>query len=204
MKKSLIGGADHRAVVVTGGVLLLSKKESGPKFRKEKITKGEVVSTVTATGTLSAVTTVKVGSQVSGIIASLHVDFNSEVKKGQLLAGLDPTPFQRLVDQRRADLERAKVELRNAELVLSPREEAPRGAAAGAVRVRHGQGRTRDGAAAGGRAVDGGPPAGRDEPRVHAGSSRRSTASSSTGSTTSVRRWPLRSRRRSSSRSPRT
>ncbi|MBK6403840.1 MAG: efflux RND transporter periplasmic adaptor subunit [Holophagales bacterium] len=64
-------------------------------------------------------TTVKVGSQVSGIIASLHADFNSEVKKGQLLAGLDPTPFQTSVDQRRADLERARVELRNAELVLA-------------------------------------------------------------------------------------
>jgi len=101
-------------------VFLLSKeKESGPKFRKEKVTKGEVVSTVTATGTLSGVTTVKVGSQVSGIIASLNADFNSEVKKGQLLATLDPTPFQTTVDQRRADLERARVELRNADLVLA-------------------------------------------------------------------------------------
>ncbi|MBK9964264.1 MAG: efflux RND transporter periplasmic adaptor subunit [Holophagales bacterium] len=119
MKKALIGAAVVVAVVA-GGVLLLSKeKASGPKFRKEKVTKGEVVATVTATGTLSAVTTVKVGSQVSGIIASLHADFNSEVKKGQLLAGLDPAPFQTAVDQRRADLERAKVELRNAELVLS-------------------------------------------------------------------------------------
>ena len=119
MKKALIGAAIVVAVVA-GGVLLLSKeKKSGPKFRKEKVTRGDVVATVTATGTLSAVTTVKVGSQVSGIIASLHADFNSEVRKGQLLAGLDPTPFQTSVDQRRADLERAKVELRNAELVLA-------------------------------------------------------------------------------------
>ena len=50
--------------------------------------------TVTATGTLSAVTTVQVGSQVSGVIARLYADFNSQVKKGQLLAELDPTPFQ--------------------------------------------------------------------------------------------------------------
>lgn len=119
MKKVLIGAVIVVAVVA-GGVLLLSKeKASGPKFRKEKVTKGEVVATVTATGTLSAVTTVKVGSQVSGIIASLHADFNSEVKRGQLLAGLDPAPFQTAVDQRRADLERAKVELRNADLVLA-------------------------------------------------------------------------------------
>lgn len=119
MKKALIG-AVIVAAIVAGSVLILSKdKKSGPKFRKEKVTRGDVVATVTATGTLSAVTTVKVGSQVSGIIASLHADFNSEVKKGQLLAGLDPTPFQTSVDQRRADLERAKVELRNAELVLA-------------------------------------------------------------------------------------
>ncbi len=119
MKKVLIGAVVVVAVVA-GGVLLVSReKASGPKFRKEKVTRGDVVATVTATGTLSAVTTVKVGSQVSGIIASLHADFNSEVKKGQLLAGLDPTPFQTSVDQRRADLERAKVELRNAELVLA-------------------------------------------------------------------------------------
>ena len=119
MKKALVWSAIVVAVVL-GGVLLLTKeKKSGPRFRKEKVTKGSVVATVSATGTLSAVTTVKVGSQVSGIIARLHADFNSEVRKGQLLAELDPTPFQATVDQRRADLERAKVELRNAELVLA-------------------------------------------------------------------------------------
>ncbi|MCL4806951.1 MAG: efflux RND transporter periplasmic adaptor subunit [Thermoanaerobaculia bacterium] len=119
MKRALIGAAVVVAVVA-GGVLLLSReKKDGPKFRKEKVTAGSVVATVTATGTLSAVTTVKVGSQVSGIIARLHADFNDEVRKGQLLAELDPTPFLTSVDQRRADLERAKVELRNAELVLA-------------------------------------------------------------------------------------
>lgn len=119
MKKALVGAVIVAAVVVAGVLLLSNEKKSGPKFRKEKVTKGPVVATVSATGTLSAVTTVKVGSQVSGIISRLHADFNSEVRKGQLLAELDPTPFQATVDQRRADLERAKVELRNAELVLA-------------------------------------------------------------------------------------
>lgn len=119
MKKALVGAAIVVAVVVAGVLLLSKDKKGGPKFRKEKVTKGSVVATVSATGTLSAVTTVKVGSQVSGIISRLHADFNSEVRKGQLLAELDPTPFQATVDQRRADLERAKVELRNAELVLA-------------------------------------------------------------------------------------
>jgi HlyD family secretion protein len=91
---------------------------SAPKFRKEKIERGDVVATVTAAGSLSAVTTVKVGSQVSGIIAKLYVDFNSQVKKGQLLAELDPAPFQAAVEQRRADLEKSKVELRSAELIF--------------------------------------------------------------------------------------
>lgn len=119
MKKALIVSAVVVAVVAAGVLLLSREKQAGPKFRKEAVTRGDVVATVSATGTLSAVTTVKVGSQVSGIIARLHADFNSEVRKGQLLGELDPTPFQATVDQRRADLERAKVELRNAELVLA-------------------------------------------------------------------------------------
>jgi len=108
-------------VVVAGGAwfVVARKGSAEPKYRKGKLDKGDVVATVTATGSLSAVTTVKVGSQVSGIIAKLHVDFNSTVKKGQLLAELDPTPFQQSVDQRRADLEKSKVELRNTELSLT-------------------------------------------------------------------------------------
>ena len=72
--------------------------------------------TVTATGTLSAVTTVQVGSQVSGVIARLYADFNSRVTKGQLLAELDPTPFQQQVEQRQADLTKSRVEAANARI----------------------------------------------------------------------------------------
>src|SRR5262249_22501129 len=79
----------------------------------------DVVATVTASGSLSAVTTVKVGSQVSGIIAKLHADFNSVVKKGQLLAELDPTPFQATVDQKKADVSKSQVDLRNSEITLT-------------------------------------------------------------------------------------
>lgn len=87
-----------------------------PQYRTEEVTRGTVRSTVTATGSVSAVTTVQVGSQVSGIIASLHADFNSRVQRGQLLATLDPTPFQAQVEQRRADLTRAEVQARAAEI----------------------------------------------------------------------------------------
>jgi HlyD family secretion protein len=91
----------------------------GPKYRKEKLERGDVVATVTATGSVSAVITVQVGSQVSGIISRLYVDFNANVKKGQLLAELDPTPFQQAVDQQKANLEKSKVQLRDAEISLN-------------------------------------------------------------------------------------
>src|ERR1051326_2401299 len=65
--------------------------EQNEKYKTEKAARGDIPQTVTATGTLSAVTTVQVGSQVSGVISRLYADFNSRVKKGQLLAELDPT-----------------------------------------------------------------------------------------------------------------
>ncbi len=86
------------------------------QYKTEKIDRGNVTMTVTATGTLSAVTTVQVGSQVSGVIARLYADFNSQVKKGQLLAELDPTPFEAQVEQRRADLTRAQVQTDDARI----------------------------------------------------------------------------------------
>jgi HlyD family secretion protein len=99
--------------------VLLSCKGRGNKnqqYRTEKIDRGDVTMTVTATGTLSAVTTVQVGSQVSGVISRLYADFNSRVHKGQLLAELDPTPFQAQVEQRQADLTKARVEAANAKI----------------------------------------------------------------------------------------
>jgi HlyD family secretion protein len=91
-------------------------KTTQAKYRTETIDRGNVAATVTATGTISAVTTVQVGSQVSGIIQSLYADYNSPVKKGQLLATLDPTPFKLQVQQREADLQQANVQMRNAEV----------------------------------------------------------------------------------------
>ena len=96
--------------------LFREKEEDAPAYRTEALSRGDITSTVTATGTLSAVTTVQVGSQVSGIIARLYADFNSRVQKGQLLAELDPTPFIAQVEQRRADLARAEVNARNSKV----------------------------------------------------------------------------------------
>jgi HlyD family secretion protein len=92
--------------------------ESETKFRVEKAERGSINETVAATGTLSAVTTVQVGSQVSGIVSRLHADFNSGVARGQLVAELDPTPFLATLDQRRADLVRAEVQARSAQIAF--------------------------------------------------------------------------------------
>jgi HlyD family secretion protein len=103
------------AAVLAGGFFLRrDKKDGGDLYRTEAVDRGGVTMTVSATGTVSAVTTVQVGSQVSGIIAKLYTDFNGAVKKGQLLAELDPTPFEQTVEQRRADVVKSQVSLTNA------------------------------------------------------------------------------------------
>jgi HlyD family secretion protein len=118
MKKKIVISV---VVVLLGALAFLAFRSRGNgalKYRTTKVDRGDVTQTVTATGAISAVTTVKVGSQVSGIVATLHADFNKEVKKGQLLATLDPTPFIAKVDQSKAGLEKTKVDLRNAEINL--------------------------------------------------------------------------------------
>src|SRR5499427_9194218 len=76
-----------------------------------KAERGAVHSVVEATGTINAVTTVQVGSQVSGSIAKLNADFNSRVHKGDVIALIDPALFQGAVQQAAADLENAKANL---------------------------------------------------------------------------------------------
>jgi len=99
-----------------------NSKAPESKYRVETVDTGTVSETVTATGTISPVTTVQVGSQVSGIIAKIYADYNSPVKKGQLLAELDPTPFELQVQQRQADLQQAQVQMRNAGVQLQRSE----------------------------------------------------------------------------------
>jgi len=107
-KTGWVVGATVVVLGIGGAYYLARAKADVPKYRATPADSGTVVATVTATGTLSAVTTVAVGSQVSGIISKLYVDFNSHVKKGQLLAELDPTPFQEALDQQRANVLKAK------------------------------------------------------------------------------------------------
>lgn len=108
------------AVVVVLGAVAVAwtlRREQKPEspYRTEAVQRGDVVVQVSATGTLNAVTTVQVGSQVSGTIAALYADFNDRVRKNEVLAQLDPTFLKAQMAQSEADLERTKVTVRQAE-----------------------------------------------------------------------------------------
>ena len=80
----------------------------GPVYRMASVTRGDVLVLVSATGTINPVTSVQVGSQISGIVYKLHADFNTKVTAGMLLAEIDPSTFEAQVLQARANLEKSK------------------------------------------------------------------------------------------------
>ena len=83
--------------IVTGIVLLAAfsfGRGNTPQYFTAKVARGDIRDLVQATGTINAVTTVQVGSQVSGTISKLYVDFNSHVTKGQVIAEIDPSLFK--------------------------------------------------------------------------------------------------------------
>ena len=107
-------------VIGASGYAYYHYKETGPKFTMyyAAVSRGDVVDTVGATGTLQAVTTVQVGTQVSGTISELHADFNSLVRKGQVLARLDPSLFQTQIEQAKANLVRSQADLERQRVAL--------------------------------------------------------------------------------------
>jgi HlyD family secretion protein len=120
MKKKIIIGIVIFAITLAGGTFFLFKnRENGPKYKTDKAAKGDIKATVTATGTMNAVVTVLVGTQVSGTIKTLYVDFNAPVKKGQILAQIDPATFQAQVEQAKANLLLAKANVEKAEAALA-------------------------------------------------------------------------------------
>src|ERR1051325_4973270 len=92
---------------------LSARRETAPVYATAPVTRGPIVKVVASTGTLQAVTSVEVGAQVSGIIASLGADYNSLVHRGQVLATLEQSTFQSAVDQAEAAVtqSRAQAEL---------------------------------------------------------------------------------------------
>jgi HlyD family secretion protein len=106
--------------IVLGFTVFKNNKNNGAKYRTEAISRGDIEALVVSSGTLNPVTVVDVGSQVSGKIDKLYVDFNSKVKQGQLIAELDQSSFITQVNQNEANyqssvasLERSKVTLEN-------------------------------------------------------------------------------------------
>ena len=99
------------AIGAGAGAYYIRRGGPGVQVNTAAITRGDITDSVGATGTLQAVTTVQVGSQVSGNIEWLGADFNSIVHKGQQIARLDPSLFQTQVEAARANLARAKADV---------------------------------------------------------------------------------------------
>ncbi len=102
-------------VLVAAAWYMFRGEEETTTYRFVPIERGDLESTVSATGGLNAVRTVEVGTQVSGQVAEILVDFNDTVKKGQLVARIDPTLLRLAVDDSKANLQRAEAELLQAE-----------------------------------------------------------------------------------------
>lgn len=98
-----------------GGYYYFFMKNEPVRYRMARVEKGDIVAMISATGTINPVINVQVGSQVSGIIQALYADYNSEVKKDQVIAQLDPSTFQAQVTQAIANLESARANLKNVE-----------------------------------------------------------------------------------------
>src|SRR6201997_1631239 len=104
-------------LIVIGGLLLVAfivrqlRSNGAANYQTAEVTRGPITQAVTATGTLNPVVTVQVGSQVSGNLAKLFVDFNSQVKAGQVVAQIDPALFQATVTQAEGDLASAQAAL---------------------------------------------------------------------------------------------
>lgn len=110
-KTQLMLGGAGAAVLGLAAFYFLGNQTSDTQYMTARVERGNLRNTVTATGTLQAVTTVEVGSQASGTLSALYVDFNSVVKKGQVIAQIDPGVVKAQVDQSRANLQQARASL---------------------------------------------------------------------------------------------
>ena len=213
------------ALVAAGAVVgVLAYRRShkatpASRYETAAIDRGRIVARVTATGTLSALVTVQVGSQVSGRIQKLYVDFNSPVKKGQVVAEIDPQLFRAAAAQAKANRDAARGNLAKARAPSRRRRAAVSRARArcaaqqlvaqadldtARAEPRRGHAPPSMPTPARVEQARGGARTRRASTSATRRSSRRSTASSSRATSTSGRRWRRRSRRRRCSPSPRT
>ncbi len=106
-------------ILVLALLALLSAKKGKTKYISEEIKKDTITEFVEASGTIKPINTIEVGTQVSGTVAKIYVDYNSTVKKGDLLAELDPSLFQAAVDQSQAKLRNANAAYSKANSTLT-------------------------------------------------------------------------------------
>lgn len=113
MKKIVLisAGVIAAAAVVVLALKPFEKKNEAVTFDTVKVERGTIANTVTATGTIEAIKTVNVGTQVSGIIQHVYVDFNNIVKHGEVLARLDETPLKAQLEQSQASVDQAQAQL---------------------------------------------------------------------------------------------
>src|SRR5690349_88739 len=121
MKRWIIAAVVLVIIASTAAVVYTRRNKTEIQVQTAQLSRGDIVDTVGATGTLQAVTTVQVGSQVSGNIQMLGADFNSIVKKGQVIARLDPSLFEAQLQQQRANLTQARANLSKANSDLEQR-----------------------------------------------------------------------------------
>jgi HlyD family secretion protein len=118
-RKTVLLAAGASVALAAGlGAWLLLRSPTGIQYRTATVGHGDIDITVSATGNPNAVVTVQVGSQVSGIILALFADFNTKVTKGQLIAQIDPAPFQAKVDQAQAAVDSARAAVANTQSVV--------------------------------------------------------------------------------------
>jgi HlyD family secretion protein len=121
-KKKLLIILAIAVMAVLAGIIIVFSGSKKIKFKTAKIQKGEITQTVRATGNVNPVTTIIVGTRVSGTIVALYADYNSKIKKGQLIAQIDPTPFENELKHSEAELLNAKATLFKAEVTLKDAE----------------------------------------------------------------------------------
>lgn len=117
MKKILVASV-ILILILIALFIFLSRREPVPQYITQTADRGDIRATVSATGTVNAVTTVLVGTQVSGTIKALFVDYNSTVRQGQLLAQIDPASFEAQVAQAAANLSLARANLEKSKVAL--------------------------------------------------------------------------------------
>jgi HlyD family secretion protein len=117
MKSIRIAAIAALLVVATAAFFLVRGKggDDAAAFRYGEVTRGDLSQSVSATGALGAVTTVQVGTQVSGQVSAIYADFNDHVRKGQLLARIDPTLAEQAVQDAQAGLDRARAGVQQAQ-----------------------------------------------------------------------------------------